>query len=392
MERFLAPITTGTCPFLTGVHRRTRLSSISNKAGSSIRSSSHQDRPVALPCSHGRPHRPIEQFQTASLGDGDTDPRPSPDLGSSHCWLRWPEPLLIVEPNLDAFVQGESPETFIDRIWPAVEEGNSIAPAYAKIRRSRVIVAVPEKPFVRAPKGTVVRRLTTQAYKAEMDAVYSEEFSNDTKSHGTTTAGILYSFLMPGLKQFVRKHVRDHLTGNMVSDNDNIFLKEMDSLGAAAMSRSLQKDLAFQKGLRNASRTAASLRMIYTNPTVEKLAHMIFQVITNREDLDRTVDRDMKNIERALDQFTQALPQVRAHTASQRRSAYIGQRINVALLGPRGSLGPNILRELLESPRVDKIYCLNRGVDAKERMSALDFSIPKSAMQCRRRALDLHAH
>lgn len=278
------------------------------------------------------------------------------------------EPLLIVEPKLNAFEQGDTPEDFIDCIWPAVEEGNSIAPVYAKIRRSKVLVADPKKPFMRAPKGTVVRRLTIQAYAAEIEAAYSENLSNDAKLCEKSTRGVLSSFIMPGLKQFVRKHVGDHLTEASFGDNENLFSKGLDSLGAAALSRGLQKDLASHKGLQNGSRTAASLRLIYTNPTVEKLAHVIFQIITDREAPPHIIVRDTKEMERALTQFTQALPEAREWPASRRTVE--SQPINVALLGPRGSLGPNILRELMKDPMVGKIYCLNRGDDGRERLRA----------------------
>ena len=67
----------------------------------------------------------------------------------------------------------EDRERLMDRIWPTIAEANSLAPSVAQIARSHVIFATAKKPFVRAGKDTVVRRLTIELYQEEIDDMYA---------------------------------------------------------------------------------------------------------------------------------------------------------------------------------------------------------------------------
>ena len=54
---------------------------------------------------------------------------------------------------------------------PIVEETNVEAPTFARIFKEMIIVADQDRPLVRAPKGTVIRKLTLDLYASEIDAV-----------------------------------------------------------------------------------------------------------------------------------------------------------------------------------------------------------------------------
>ncbi|ROW14767.1 hypothetical protein VPNG_03833 [Cytospora leucostoma] len=280
-----------------------------------------------------------------------------------------PEPLLIVEPKPGAIGDGESPESFIDRIWPTIEEANKIAPRYATISRSRVLVADPERPFIRAPKGTVVRKLTAKAYAEEIEAAYNAQNSSRGESDGVAAVDNISGFLLPGLKQFVRKHVEEHFPNVTLADTDNIFLSGLDSLGAAALSRSLQNALATQVQPASSSTNTVSLRLVYANPTIERLSSVILDIITNRKVPDHSIGSDAKDMERAVEELTKALPS-KAASAHEAGHSSTG-KFNVALIGPRGSIGPNIVTDLLADQRVAKIYLLNRGDNGKELLSSI---------------------
>lgn len=56
---------------------------------------------------------------------------------------------------------------------PIVEETNVEAPTFARIFKEMIIVADQDRPLVRAPKGTVIRKLTLDLYASEIDAVYA---------------------------------------------------------------------------------------------------------------------------------------------------------------------------------------------------------------------------
>lgn len=284
-----------------------------------------------------------------------------------------PEPLLIVEPKPGAYEDKSSPHAFIDQIWPTLNEANKIAPPYAKISRSRVLLSDPERPFTRAPKGSIIRKLTTKAYAKDIEAAYADDSPRNSESTQATVGGDLASFLLPGLRQFVRNYVMGHLKDTQLSDTDNIFVSGLDSLGAAALVRSLQRGLASQEyptGRGAAAVDMISLRLVYMNPTIEKLACIILNMITKQEVPDFSIGNDVESMKAVLKDLVEALPlkQVALYESAPVVSA---EGIKVALIGPRGSLGPNIVRELMCDPRVTKIYCLNRGNDGKERLRSV---------------------
>ena len=48
-------------------------------------------------------------------------------------------------------VQGDERTFLVDRIWPFVEEANSLVPGHGRISRSNIVIA--DRPFTRAGKG-----------------------------------------------------------------------------------------------------------------------------------------------------------------------------------------------------------------------------------------------
>ncbi len=68
----------------------------------------------------------------------------------------------------------EDRERLMNNIWPTIVEANALAPSVAQITKSHIIFATAEKPFVRAGKDTVVRRLTIDLYREEIDQLYAQ--------------------------------------------------------------------------------------------------------------------------------------------------------------------------------------------------------------------------
>lgn len=88
---------------------------------------------------------------------------------------------LLIE--LEAAAQGLSDEEALEKIWPAIEKANSVAPKHAIVEKSHVFFEKSEKPFLRTSKGTVQKLPTQRLYKEEIDALY--EKYGDTKRAGT---------------------------------------------------------------------------------------------------------------------------------------------------------------------------------------------------------------
>jgi len=75
---------------------------------------------------------------------------------------------LLFEPK-DNGTRGEE---LVEKVWCAVAEANASVPEHARVSRDMVLVADSGKPFVRAAKGTVVRKLTLGLYQSEIDKAY----------------------------------------------------------------------------------------------------------------------------------------------------------------------------------------------------------------------------
>ncbi|MCJ1425624.1 hypothetical protein MMC29_003524 [Sticta canariensis] len=61
----------------------------------------------------------------------------------------------------------------IERLWPVVQEVNQLYPTDSRISKSRILFTNPQKPMLRAGKGTIQRRATLESYVEEIDALYA---------------------------------------------------------------------------------------------------------------------------------------------------------------------------------------------------------------------------
>ncbi|KAF2094210.1 acetyl-CoA synthetase-like protein [Rhizodiscina lignyota] len=58
-------------------------------------------------------------------------------------------------------------------IWHTIEAANAVSPKHGIISRSHILVARPNKPFLRTSKGTIRRQVTLTEYKNEIDELYT---------------------------------------------------------------------------------------------------------------------------------------------------------------------------------------------------------------------------
>lgn len=126
---------------------------------------------------------------------------------------------LILEPK----TFGTSREAILDHVWSQVEQANAIAPAQGRIVRSKILVAGPGKPFARAGKGTIVRKLTERTYASEIEALYSEK-ADKAVTYAGQRPTLRPSFPRESVFSFVRESVLFALpTASGLSDNELFF-------------------------------------------------------------------------------------------------------------------------------------------------------------------------
>lgn len=262
---------------------------------------------------------------------------------------------LIIEPKsaLDSAEEAH----LVEQIWPTVEKANLQSPTQGRILRSMIAVALPEKPFARAGKGTVVRHLVTSAYASEIERLYAAVEAPEYPSLTTHS-----SHDLKAITGAVRRSVLSVLGDVQISDRDNFFNCGLDSVKTVELVTSMRS--AFSAGEHLFNPSLFSSRTIYKNPTVEVLSAAILKLVSTspeKNEIDSgTASR--REIELLIEHYTNNLPRRKPEKPTDAPMT----RLNVALTGSTGSLGSWMLRSLSEDPSIDTIYCLDRSTDARE--------------------------
>jgi thioester reductase-like protein len=267
--------------------------------------------------------------------------------------------MLLVEPKADVSVEERT--GLVDKIWSRVEEANRLIPAQGRILRGSVLVSKPDKPFARAGKGTVIRKLTENLYKSEVDDLYAN-------------GSFATSQELPQLKATMRPHyelgtilkfVRDIITCSFpelsgIQDDEDLFTRGLDSVMIGQLLGNLKGGLKDTTPGKEFS--WLDIRAVYRNSSILRLSQLLSHFL-NTAELPK--QNSQKARTSAIDDLVQKYAQGLENLPSPEKEDS-GAR-TVALVGSTGYLGPHILASLLRNPSIVSIYCLNRGTDARER-------------------------
>lgn len=267
---------------------------------------------------------------------------------------RHPQCAIVLEPNSVV----ENAEKLIDDVWPTIEKANKVSPAHAQISRNMVMVTRPDKPLPRASKGTVMRHLAYKLYAEEIEALYNafQDTPGDVTLPELTNAEDLAA-----VKKFIHEVVYTILKKESLHDDEDLFVQGLDSLQTMQLVNSLKLALGHK-----ADGVHIGARLIYENPTVRKLAEAVQRIVSpEAATTAATVDSEetrVANMKATLNRLAKDLP-------SKSKGQFISAEdpLTVILTGTTGSLGSYCLSKMLLDPKIKKIYCLNRAVDAREK-------------------------
>lgn len=254
-------------------------------------------------------------------------------------------------------VRTDKPQsTLIEELWPTIEKANAQAQSHGRIIRTMIAIADPSKPFERAGKGTVVRKLTADKFSEEIAALY---LANEP---GNLQAGPKLSdrYDVDRVQDFVRQAVAFSFPMNDVKSSDDLYVHGLDSL------KTVEIIAVLKAGLGDQDSSWLSSQTLYTNPTVERLAKNIFDRLQPTSNGHPVLSENARVGARNRVELMTGLVQKYTngmHTASPTATAPSeGQCI--AVTGSTGSLGRSLLRQLLAFPLVTRIYCLDRSINA----------------------------
>jgi len=258
---------------------------------------------------------------------------------------------LLVEPVKTA----KSLSELIDELWPTIEKANAQAQSHGRIVKSMIAIADSSKPFERAGKGTVVRKLTAEKFAGEIAALYSDLESGKMRGGPTLSD----SKDAGSIQDFVSRAVAFSFPLKNIKPSDDLYVLGLDSL------KTVEVVAVLRSGLGEQDTRWLSSRTLYGNPTIERLSKFIHSKLNTGKNGDfkiREKFNDDTNLMASLvHKHTKDLPEAKSATVSASVSKC------VVLTGSTGSLGKHLLRQLLASPDVTKVYSLDRSVNASSK-------------------------
>ncbi|GAQ47677.1 acetyl-CoA synthetase-like protein [Aspergillus tubingensis] len=264
---------------------------------------------------------------------------------------------LLVEPYWDAFDSYLDPNSFIDDIWPAIEEANKTIAAHGRIMKDKIALSERDKPFQTTPKGSTRRAAVVKDYAIEIDAIYT------MSDEGALAVDELPANPdLSNLSEYIHDLVTKTLQRSGFGPREDLYKLGLDSLQTIQVAKYLRSALFAHCG--GPSAVELTTQMVYANPTVEKLAQLLLRVLNC--DNATHVSRPEK-LNSLIEKYTNNLP-IQDFTLEQTANTQTAH--TVILTGSTGSLGTYLLRTLLEDPSVAKVYCFNRS-DAQSKQETI---------------------
>ncbi|RAK95699.1 NRPS-like enzyme [Aspergillus ibericus CBS 121593] len=235
---------------------------------------------------------------------------------------------LLIELVDNKALDADERTAFMERIWPSIQQANSVCPAHARIAKTHVLLARPEKPLPRSAKGIVQRAAALSMYAEELDALYADA---DRLSD-----------------EFIRKCVSSITGWDDIDQSDNWFQRGMDSLQAMTTARHLRQ------GFQMADITP---NLIYLHPSLSDLTKAIIQLVNHQTAPEDTTHHPLQERDRLLHHFQSQLtttppPNPPPFNPSAKHT--------VILTGSTGTLGTHLLHILQTHPAISHIHCFNR--------------------------------
>ena len=259
---------------------------------------------------------------------------------------------LLIEPaRSDQKPSPTKRANLLEQIWPTIEEANRDAPSHARIVKSHVIFTQPEKPMLRAGKGTIQRRGTLKLYADEIESLYAdaEKISGTSGSEIAPVAGELTE---RKISHFLRHHVSSITNWKDYEDTDDFFALGMDSLHALLLVRIVRQGLGT---------TSIAPSTIYTNPSISNLSRAVLRLREEQHVSRAAMEATRSSLQaEILEIYRSKIDRLcRLKTPTTDSSRHV-----VLLTGSTGALGSHLLDNLLSSTDVAHVYCLNRRKDS----------------------------
>lgn len=259
---------------------------------------------------------------------------------------------LLIEPMTDG--KGLSPierAAFIEKIWPTIEEANKDYPSHAQIAKSHILFTHPQKPMLRAGKGTIQRAGSLQLYAQELDSLYADADLTFAEVSGVSYHRPANLDDVQAVSQFIKESILAIANWPKLDDTDNFFSLGMDSFQALMTVRKLKQGLLMPD---------IAVSTIYNNPSISALTSAFLR-ISKEHQISKESDEQARYDTRTnlMKEYENIIDRIPINS----KIARYGCKQTVILTGSSGALGSYILNSLLANSAVVHVYCLNRSSD-----------------------------
>lgn len=251
----------------------------------------------------------------------------------------------------------------LEAIWPVIERANMRVPKFGRVPKELVLFAAPGRPFLRAGKGTIQRRLTVQAYKEDIERRYDEVEEGLLTSGITLPSSLETHDLIPFLEELCSQTLLDEDGRDNVGVDDDLLTFGLDSLSAFILLARLRAALR-KYGVETENVHLINNHLLYSSKTLRQLAGRLSQVLTTTETSSGSVGLDFDDATMRLSEKYVAEVRKLVESRVAKGTKSFSKEV-VILTGSTGSLGSYILSSLLARGDVKKVICLNRKGDAE---------------------------
>ncbi|GLA50743.1 putative NRPS-like protein biosynthetic cluster [Aspergillus niger] len=264
---------------------------------------------------------------------------------------------LLVEPYWDAFDSYLDPSSFIDDIWPAVDEANKTVAAHGRILKDKIALSKRDRPFQTTPKGSTRRAAVVKDYTDEIDAIYTT-----TDEETVDVDELPASPDLSNLSKYIHDLFTRILQRSDFGPQEDLYKLGLDSLQTIQVAKYLRSALHLCRD--GAGSDVLTTQMVYANPTVEKLAQLVLRLLNGDNATEISHPEKLNTL---IEKYTSDLP---IQDFISRQTSSPPTKSTVILTGSTGSLGTYLLHTLLEDPSVAKVYCFNRS-DAQSKQEII---------------------
>lgn len=243
-----------------------------------------------------------------------------------------------------------SDETFVEKIWPRIEDANKNAETFSRIPRDLVIPRPFDEVYPRTDKGTIIRAQLYEQYKDIIERAY-QQFEGGASSKNDK----LLAFDVPALEDFLLTRFRTDLGVPLESAETDVFSAGVDSLQTTRIWNVIKKELDLGEG----NGDKLSQNVVFERGNVRSLAQHLYNLRSGIDDSESDSDRAeiqiMQHLIEKYSTFTPHDPAGKPEITSK----------TVLLTGVTGGLGSILLANLLKREDVERVYCLVRASDAE---------------------------